>query len=282
MFGNSFRLARSEQMNKVNIKIEKATSWHEAIKKLMDLRESGFWSFRGQRDHSWQLGLHHPVNFTENDLRKGFMQFRKRCLEFTKPTYIDEHHKWRWLFFAQHYRLRTRLLDWTSNPLVALYFAVENILTDKSTIKTNPYGAVWAIRVRDQDFQTEEQLESVDPDKVIRWLMINPPPVTSRMIRQSARFSFHPECDAQPLDTIPRRYNEETLVKVIVGDPENQDTDNPADDIREKLGIMNVHHASLFPDPDGVAAFINNEWPAITTQVSTKSVVKSTKDAPTA
>ncbi len=248
-----------------NTVIKEASSWHEAIATLMELREGGFWSFRGQRDHNWHLGLHHPRNTTEADLRKGFAQFRKRCLEFNKPTYVDEHHKWRWLFFAQHYRLRTRLLDWTTNPLVALYFAVENVLTDKSTLEKNPFGAVWAIRVREQDFQTEEQLESADPDKVKRWIMINPPPVTSRMIRQSARFSFHPECDEQPLDDIPRRYKEETLVKVILRDPKKPKA-NPADDIRRKLGIMNVHHASLFPDPDGVAAFINTEWPAITTQ----------------
>ena len=225
-----------------------------AIRMFLNLRDRGFWSFRGQRKERWELGLHHPPHDERFDV--CLKQFEKRCMEFPRPDYVDDADPWRWLFYAQHHRLRTRLLDWTTNPLVALYFAVENIISGGDDKRD--FGAVWALKVRDIDFQGPE--EAGNPGNVHRWFMINPPPLTVRIVRQSGKFSYHPPEDDAPLCSGPRRYPEEELVKVVL---KGRDGSNPSRTIRKQLGIMNVHHASLFPDADGVASFVNHEWPDI-------------------
>ena len=50
---------------------------------------------------------------------------RELRAKIPRRTLLRPDNDWDWLSFAQHYRFPTRLLDWSSDPLIALFFAVE-------------------------------------------------------------------------------------------------------------------------------------------------------------
>jgi len=94
--------------------------------------------WRGQADASW--------NLVPSLYRKGFAvkesNINNRFRMLAKARYAhcpSEDDLFAWLFLMQHYRLPTRLLDWSESPLVALYFAIEDEARDEAD------GALWAL-----------------------------------------------------------------------------------------------------------------------------------------
>lgn len=71
-----------------------------------------------------------------------FEQFADRSPPFDDRE-LDS--SWHDLFYMQHYGFPTRLLDWSQNPLVALYFAVEDNLTSRAKGKPETDAVIWML-----------------------------------------------------------------------------------------------------------------------------------------
>lgn len=254
------------------------------INLCMKLRSKQFWSFRGQRDDSWNLGPHifdeadgdlTSMNFQNK--RKKYREKVERSIGMFKRYFSEsfefqelqnKNDKWMWQFYAQHYGLKTLLLDWTSNPLVALYFAVENVLS--SSKDQEKIGVVWALTVGDDRFYTPQ--EDANPMDIDIWKIVNPPPLVKlvpRMVRQSGKFTIHPDHNSIENELRPG----DKLLKIILRDDLNGDNVNPAERIRWQLGIMNIHHASMFPESENITKYLNKQW----SYISTKKHLKTTE-----
>lgn len=92
--------------------------------------------------------------------------------------------EWDWMFIAQHHGLPTRLLDWSTNPLVACYFACEESPNGKRA------GLITAISPREVGFLSPDQRDS-GPLSIAKTGFIFPTAVASRIVAQRGLFSVH-------------------------------------------------------------------------------------------
>jgi type I restriction enzyme M protein len=138
------------------IKINSFETFIHEIQKLEDFvkeqLETGMLLFRGQENAEWSLlpklgrvSYHKAGNEIAANETEMFSDFRRRALPYLPPNF-NKQSDWDWLALAQHFKLPTRLLDWTENPLVALFFAIQ------STSELKKPFAVWAFAVDRSDF----------------------------------------------------------------------------------------------------------------------------------
>ena len=99
------------------------------IARLTELAESGNWVFRG---YSKQDQLQ------PNIIRRNLVdQERELLFEFERSAnqYLNTSNPVDFMSYAQHYGLATRLLDFTYNPFIALFFALFTPKGNKYMVK---------------------------------------------------------------------------------------------------------------------------------------------------
>jgi hypothetical protein len=155
---------------------------------------------------------------------------------------LPTHDEWECLALAQHYGLATRLLDWTKNPLVALFFAV--------TSEFDSDGAVYASTSFPPHFGTS----FMDVEEVVTY---SPRPFDRRIAAQQGLFTFHPD-PTKPIEPPQLVFSQDpricafggSLVEFIIP---RKIKHNVARD----LVAFGVSRATLFPDLEGLSWDIN-------------------------
>jgi len=236
--------------------------------------------FRGHAVFEWKLvpslvrlvikkhGVNVEPKFLANREKYALRRFQQMASAVLSNRVIQGEAEW--LLLMQHYRMPTRLLDWTENPLVALYFAVgERGHADKD-------GALWVLNpltLNKKVLKLEEDAEAlVDMgDESIRSYMPtsftaipsdqNPVAVIAkrndpRVIAQQGVFTIHASLlsleeflQAEEANASPGSW---TLKKHRI-------PSGSKEALLEELKLLGVEEASLFPDLEHVAAFVKGE-----------------------
>lgn len=208
--------------------------------------------FRGQGNLAWpvipslarkvnELGLSSTIFEKWIDVEEHLMtEFKRLSAPWITQTPQD---RFEWLVVAQHYGVPTVLLDMTTNPLKALFFAIEDSTHDEFD------GAVYAF---DPILGWYTSTSAIPDDSDEDLVCFYPKHISPRLVSQEAcfvAFSFPP--------------NLNPFVPLTVYTPDVADSNAWLDQLiipkasksalRKELARMGITHQTIFPGLDGIA-----------------------------
>jgi hypothetical protein len=142
--------------------------------------------------------------------------------------------KWEWLSIAQHHGMPTRLLDWTTNPLVAAYFACAK--------QPDEDGAIYLLSQFNELPTIDTEKET--PFNIKEVSLFEPVHITKRLASQNGVFTVHP---------YPTTEWESGSIRILLI------CKSAKNKIIYSLKKRGIHESSLFPDLDGLARFLGAE-----------------------
>jgi hypothetical protein len=209
------------------------------------------WFYRGVRNENYELipslfryDIKDTLTNWEDLEEYMFKIFCRESLPFLKSVPTDE---LEWLAIAQHYGLPSKLLDWTINPLIALYFAIERY--DR---KIN--SAVWCMGLPSTNncFPVSTRLDRrVDLEKE-QYVMF-PNHISPRITNQSGCFTIHELPDGRnPFVPINQEKIMGLFEKLIIKAKYQKK-------IMDELYEIGIHSGLIYPDLEGLSKKIRYE-----------------------
>ena len=212
----------------------------------MELPEGGIALFRGQpvgRPLLPRLVRAAPLTDVTAIERRMLSELRRQGTligEVNQPTDLAL------LALAQHHGMATRLLDWTTNPLVALWFACADYSSNNS-------GHLYVYRVYPDNIENSET--TIDPFSLYITRVFQPALNSQRLAAQGGWFTIHPcmggAMGYQALDQDPIHF-----LSIYHFEIPSQEKGG----MLNSLNLLGINSRTLFPGIDGLSKHIN--WSA--------------------
>ncbi|GJE75179.1 MULTISPECIES: FRG domain-containing protein [Methylobacteriaceae] len=155
----------------------------QAFHAFLAARMNSRWVFRGCASKAFECkpSAGRGAEFDPRHERQLFQDFKREArLHVAMPGATD----WDWLALGQHYGLPTRLLDWTTNPLIACFFAVASQPANEDAIVyAHPLGGSSMI----------DPERGPGPFEIAEVGFLLPSALAPRIASQKGLFSAHPD-----------------------------------------------------------------------------------------
>lgn len=222
----------------------------ESIQKLnrhFQLEKGNMVLYRGQNCDSPLLPSiarkNNRSDTTDTEI-KMLLELRRRSSLIVKENLKSN---WDWLTYAQHHGMATRLLDWSTNPLVALWFAIQ----DHRKIDTHSY--LYLFFALEEDILSDDEVEILSPFQINRTRVLRPNLNNKRIVSQNGWFTCHHYHNGlfASLQSI-ENYQENRIHRFKI-----EPKDKPA--FLHQLDVLGINAQSVYPDIYGLAQQINWE-----------------------
>ena len=216
------------------IKIKKFVEFHELVSQERQLGTL----YRGVSNSDYKLiaSIGRYYKKIDKDTlydreQKVFKLFKNEAALYQDVSTLNN---WDVLALAQHYGLPTRLLDWSLNPLVALFFAVSQDYNSDGSV----YVAKDSVSSENWLYCNEDLLKKNDPFSLDKPYIYVPVHLTHRLKAQWGAFVIQPDPTQE--------YKCSNMLKLII--PAKMKAD-----FFDILYNYDIHFKTLFPDLTGLA-----------------------------
>ncbi|BEM86790.1 FRG domain-containing protein [Serratia sp. YC16] len=195
--------------------------------------------FRGQAEKGNLLpsiARKNPKTDSTNAEQELIKELKRMGASILPKNDLDD---WELLVIAQHFGMKTRLLDWTSNPLAALFFACNDWKK----------GDVYVYALDANRYLKEPQK---GPFETGRTQVIRPKLNNPRIIAQHGWFTAH-KYSKSSKKFVPLEKNNEISESV----QEIKIPEGTREKLLKSLDRHGVSSRTLFPDLEGLCKYIN-------------------------